>query len=291
MKPLFIIPSLLAGGLVLGSGSIQADNGRHHHDRDPDVSISVHDGKVEIDGIRDLVDQQLQSALDSIDAKNLPPQLRDKLRQRLQKLRGTLDKRLRHLDANDLDQLGAVLGQMGEEIGHEMEGLGSDMGQWGEQFGQQFGQRFGKAWTKQLNHQLHGHAVHVITNSNDDNDDDLATGADVDDDDGDVDDAVRDLGDLQLQQPQRDAIAKLRADSERQIEQAKRALDSASQALHDALESDTATDVEIARAIDAITQQEATIRKARILSWVNARRVLDDSQRKRVERAAKAKTR
>jgi hypothetical protein len=274
---------------VLGGGSIQADNGHHHHDRGPDVSVSVHDGQVEIDGIREMVDQQLESALDSIDAKNLPPQLRDKLRQRLQKLRGTLDKRLRHLDVKDLDQLGAELGQMGEEIGREMEGLGSDMGQWGEQFGQQFGQQFSKKWTKKL--QMNGRHGRIVVNNNDDSDDDLAGGPDVDDADADFDDVVRDLGDLQLQQPQRDAIAKLRADSERQIAQAKRSIETASQTLHDALESDTSTDIEIAREIDMISQQEATIRKARILSWVNARRVLDDAQRKRVEHAAKSKTR
>ena len=49
--------------------------------------------------------------------------------------------------------------------------------------------------------------------------------------------------------------------------------------------------LEMGKSIDAVTQQEAAIRKARILAWVNARRVLDDAQRKKVEAAAaKAKT-
>jgi hypothetical protein len=108
----------------------------------------------------------------------------------------------------------------------------------------------------------------------------------MDDDDGDDADAARGLGDLSLKQPQRDAIARLRADSERQIEAAKHALDAAEHQLHDEIDNPDTSDAELARAIDAVSQQEAAIRKARILAWHGARRVLDDGQRRRVEAAA-----
>ena len=49
-------------------------------------------------------------------------------------------------------------------------------------------------------------------------------------------------------------------------------------------------DAEITRLVDQISAQEAVIRKSRILAWAQARRVLDDGQRKKIEDAAKKKT-
>jgi multidrug resistance efflux pump len=98
---------------------------------------------------------------------------------------------------------------------------------------------------------------------------------------------VRDLGDLKLKAPQRDALRKLRAESDAKVANAKRDLDRAEAQLQKAIENVNASDADIARAIDAVAQQEATIRKARILTWVNARRMLDDSQRQKVEGAAR----
>jgi hypothetical protein len=42
---------------------------------------------------------------------------------------------------------------------------------------------------------------------------------------------------------------------------------------------------QVARAVEAVTAAEGELRKAKILSWVDARHVLDDGQRKRVEGA------
>ncbi len=119
----------------------------------------------------------------------------------------------------------------------------------------------------------------------DDDDDDLP-GTSADDDDSDADDAAADLGDLSLQPQQRQQIAQLRADTQRQVEAAKRALDQASANLERQIANPSASDAEISRAIDAVTQSEAAIRKARILSWHHARAILDDTQRSKVEGAA-----
>lgn len=63
-------------------------------------------------------------------------------------------------------------------------------------------------------------------------------------------------------------------------------MDLASDALKKQLDNPATNDADIARSIDVVTQQEAAIRKARILAWHDARRVLDDAQRRKVEDAA-----
>jgi Spy/CpxP family protein refolding chaperone len=101
--------------------------------------------------------------------------------------------------------------------------------------------------------------------------------------------AIKDLGDLALKPAQRDAITKLRKDSDKTVAEAKRQLDQLAGKLHDSLGNKTVTDAEVAKYVDQISAQEAVIRKARLIAWVNARRVLDDAQRKRVEDAANKK--
>lgn len=238
------------------------------------VSVSIHDGKVEIDGVKEMVDAQLKTALESLNHANLPPDVRAKLEQRLSKVRATLDKRMANMKSTDLDQLGDEMGKMGDEIGKEMEDFGHDMEKWGDKFGKDFG----KQWNHGSGH-VHGN-MH-----DDDDDDDLSSIPDIEDQD-DLDDAVRNLGDLSLKPPQREAIAKLRTDSDKQVAAAKQALDKASEALHKQLDNPATSDADIAKSIDAVAQQEAAIRKARILAWHGARRVLDDAQRKKIEGAA-----
>jgi hypothetical protein len=166
-----------------------------------------------------------------------------------------------------------------EQLGREMDRFGREMGKWGEEFGQQMAQDMAQRYGH-----FHGPGQVDADDGNDDGDSGMP---DVDDgDDGDDGDAARGLGDLSLKPPQREAIARLRADSERQIEAAKHALEAAERQLHDEIDNPDTSDAELARAIDAVSQQEAAIRKARILAWHGARRVLDDSQRHRVEGAA-----
>jgi hypothetical protein len=191
------------------------------------------------------------------------------------------------MDVKDMDELGEELGRLGEEIGEEMEQFGEEMDQFGKDM-DQFGKDFEKQWSKDFGKQFrkqwgpHGPQDHDVDVDIDLPD--MPDPADVDDD------IVRDLGDLSLSQPQRDQLKKLRTDSDAKVAQAKQALEKASDALEKQLKNPNASDADIARSIDAVAQQEAAIRKARILAWVNARRMLDDGQRKKVEGAAKGRT-
>ena len=316
-----VLPSMLAGGVLFGSAFSHADDGRSRGgfwpqaqptvvaQADPKqpktpippippapphaspippmppmppkhagsgISVSIHGGKVEIDGLKDMIDGHIQAALDMVRAnKSIPPDVRAKLEKRLDKVKETLQKRLAHLDINDLDQLGDELGKMGDEIGDQMDEFGKEMEKYGKTFDNK---NFGKNW----NFGRHAHD----DDDDDDDDDKLTSVPDIDDQD-DLDDKVNDLGDLSLKGPQRDAIKKLRADSDKQVAAAKKALDQASTTLKKQLDNPASSDADIAKSIDAVTQQEAQIRKARILAWHNARRVLDDAQRKKVEDAAK----
>jgi hypothetical protein len=277
MRPhYFLVAALLFGGLLRAEPDKKTPP-----KKDDGISVQIHDGKVEVDGVQDMIQERLDDAFDSIDLDDVPAPVREKLKERLGKLRGKIGARLKNLNAKDLDQLGKELDKMGEDIGKEMEGLGSDMDKWSKDFGKQFGEKFAKKFPKG------GFKLHI---GHDDDDDDVPGVPDIDDAD-DLADAVKDMGDLKLQQPQKDQLTKLRADSDKQVAAAKQALETASKTLHDQLENGKASDADIAKSIDAVTQQEAAIRKARILAWVNARRVLDDAQRKKVEgAAAKAKT-
>jgi hypothetical protein len=147
---------------------------------------------------------------------------------------------------------------------------------------------FGKNWGKNWGKNQHHWKVDVDSDNDNDSDDEQVDSVPDIDDQEDMDDAVRNLGDLSLQGPQRDQIQRLRADSDRQVAVAKQQLDRASNELQRQLDNVSASDADIARAIDAVSQQEATIRKARILAWHGARRVLDGAQRRKVEDAARA---
>lgn len=250
------------------------------------VSVQFHDGKLQIDGVNEIVDGAIYEAQEAIKSSGLPAEVRDKLQKHLDKVKESVKARLSHLDANNLDQLGDELGKMGDDIGKQMEEFGKEMEKYGKHVGKDSMKDFGKGWA---------HGGHFKWDSKDkdgdeDNDDnDLPSAPDVDDAD-DLDDAVKSLGDLSLEQPQRAQIQKLRADSDRQVAVAKKQLDQASDTLNKQLDNSATSDADIARSIDAVTQQEAAIRKARILAWHGARRVLDDAQRKKVEdTAAKAK--
>ena len=48
------------------------------------------------------------------------------------------------------------------------------------------------------------------------------------------------------------------------------------------------TDAEVAKYVDQISAQEAALRKARLLAWVSARRLLDTAQKAKLQAATKA---
>ena len=250
------------------------------------VSVSINNGKVQIEGLHDLVLGQIDAARDSIkNNQSIPKDVRDKVSARLDKVRATVDKRLANLKITDMDQLGTEMEKMGEEIEQAMEGLDKDLEKlgkdMGKDFGKNFGKNFGKSWGKNFNF-----------NSNDDDDDDIGAidTPDVDADDDDMKDAIKDLRDMALKPDQKAKINKLRSDSDKAVGTAKKQMDDLSQKLQAALGKPDVTDAEIGRLVDQISAQEATIRKSRIQAWAQARRELSEEQRKRVEDAAKKKT-
>ncbi len=261
------------------------------------IAVEIHDGRVTISGVPELIGSALRSAHDAINSSSLPRTAKDKLNQHIDNVRTKVQARLSHLDVANLDQLGDEMNKMGDDIGKEMDELGEEMEKYGDVLGKDFGTKLAKSLSVGKNLGPKGfhvsiNGVHGTLNTDDDGDDDkLGSPPDVDDDD-ELADAVRDLGDLSLKGPQRDQIQKLRTDSDRAVAAAKKQLDLASDALKKQLDNPATDDAEIARSIDVVTQQEAAIRKARILAWHDARRMLDDAQRKKVEdAAAKAKKR
>jgi Spy/CpxP family protein refolding chaperone len=109
---------------------------------------------------------------------------------------------------------------------------------------------------------------------------------DMDLDLGDLDiDIDVDLDDLGLASDQLDQLREIFDDSRGVIDPAREALDEASNELRDALEDADTDESDIGRLVDAVSAQEAKIRKAEILAWVKSRHLLDDKQRTRVEKA------
>jgi Spy/CpxP family protein refolding chaperone len=258
------------------------------------MSISIHDGKVQIDGIADLVQAQLERVIQVLDnLPDVPPEMRERVKNRVRAVRGKVTARLGRLKSLDLDKIGPEMERMGDEIEREMEGLDKDLSQLGDKFGEKLGKDLGEKLGKDLAKSF------SRSHSSNDSDD-----GDEDSDDGDDEDKAAvalppleaaDPGDplaelkkqLTLGQGQKDQLAKLRADSEHKIELAKRELDVMSNRLHDTLGNPSANEADIERQIDQISAKEATIRKARVLAWVRARSLLSQEQRKQVEAAAK----
>jgi hypothetical protein len=263
------------------------------------MSVSIHDGKIEIDGIEEMVQDQLDRVADVLDnLSDAPPDVRDRVKGRVKSVRDKLKLRLGKLKSLDLDKIGPEMERMGDDIEKDMEGLDKDLEQLGGKLGKHFAEKFGKDFARNFG------PGHLPGNQYRDNSDDGDDDADDDDDDraavalppnvdtdrvdpSDLRAAIADLKDLGLDQSQRELLAKLRADSDRRVADARRELEAMSDRLHDTLGNAGASEDDIARQIDLISQKEATIRKARILAWVKARAVLDGDQRKRVEAAAK----
>ena len=264
------------------------------------MSVSFHDGKIEIDGIEEMVQDQLDRVADVLDnLSDVPPDVRDRVKDRVKSVRDKLGARLGKLKSLDLDKIGPEMERMGDDIEKEMEGLDKDLEQLGGNLGKHFAEKFGKDFARNFGPgRVPAFSSHDHDNSDDgddDADDDgdrtavtLPPGADTDMvDPSDMRAAIADLKDLSLGQGQREQLARLRADSDRQVAEARRELDAMSDRLHDTLGNVGASEADIAQQIELISQKEATIRKARILAWVRARAVLDGDQRKRVEAAAK----
>jgi hypothetical protein len=258
------------------------------------ISISVNGNKVQVHGIDGMVQGQLEAVRQMVrNNPNIPKDLRDKIFSRIDRVKGIVDKRVKNLKVSDLDRLEEELEEMGAELEQAMEGLEEDLEKLGVKLGKDFAGKLAKG---KLKIDL-GKQKHLPDHDDDDDDDDDVDDSDFDSipmspdvDDDDMRDAIGDLKDLALSPNQKDRISKLAADSDRNVAEAKRQLDAKSDQLEAALADSRTSDSAIARMVDEISGHEAQIRKARLLAWVNARRVLDDSQRKKIEAAAQKRT-
>jgi hypothetical protein len=257
-------------------------HGRH---RGSGVSVSIHDGKVELDGIEELVASQLERVDEMLDSMpDAPPGVRERVKAHVRAVRNKLRIRLGELKSLDLDKIGPEMERLGDEIEREMEGLDRDLAQFGDRMGKHFAQKFGKAKVTGG----HDNSDDGDDNDGDDDDDRDAVSADTDVvDPSDMRSAITELKNLALDQSQKTRLAQVRAESERKISDAKRELEVMTTRLHDTLGDASASESEIAKQIDMISATEATIRKARILAWVRVRGMLDKDQRKRVEAATR----
>jgi len=327
-----IVPSLLAGGLILGSSFGRADvtvtrdgrtiviptpptpptppdpwgspGPRHQHQHQQHhMSVSIHDGKVQIDGVRETVNDALKQARSMIESNpSIPPDVRARVLSRLDRVNGIVDRRISKLKSTDIDQLGEEVGKMGEEIGNAMDGLGEDLSKLGDQIGKDVAKQLQKSFKHMSPHVAHTDDSDAVEdNGNSDSDSDTDTDSDSDNDQSavptatatDPDDdaakaAITKLGNLSLDSHQRAVIAQLRTDTERRVGDAKREIDRLSETLRVALDNPSSSEAEVGRYVDQISAQEATIRKARINAWMSARRVLSDDQRAQVAGAAAA---
>ena len=265
-------------------------------------SISIRNGKVHIDGLEGFARHHLEGVREMIrNNPNIPPDVRDKVLARLDTARSIVERRLRNLSSADLDKIGDEMEKMGDELEKAMEGLEDEMEKLGEKLGKDFAKKLGKDLAKGLRP-----GIQIDGRDRDQDRGDGDDGGDGDDDDGDDDrdgdharavvigpdvdtdtrGAIRDLPDLTLRPAQREQIVKLRSSYEQEIARARKQLDDASRRLEIALADLKTSDADIERYVDQVSKYEAAIRKARLLTWVNARRLLDETQRQKIEDAS-----
>ena len=266
--------------------------------RAPGVNVTINGNKIDLSGIDGMVRGQLDGVREMIrNNPNIPPQLRDKIIARIDKVRATVDKRLSKLKGKSLEEVGTELEQMGDEIDQAMDGLEEELEQLGEQLGKDIGKNIGKNFkNKNFKFKFENKNKHGDDKDNEDDEDDEDDN-DVSDsipmtpdmenvDDGDMRDAINDLKGMAIKPQQKEQIAKIRAEADKTVSVARGRLEELSKKLEGALADPRTSTGDIERYVDQISAQEAAIRKARIVSWVKARAVLDDGQRKRIEAAA-----
>ena len=114
------VSSLIAGGLLFGTAVTSAGPGSGAKPptapqppqppqppsppRAPkSITVNIHDGQVQIDGIVNFVDAQIDRALHTLERDHsTPPDVRDKMRKHLEKVRDKTKKRMIKLKVGDL---------------------------------------------------------------------------------------------------------------------------------------------------------------------------------------------
>jgi hypothetical protein len=250
------------------------------------ISVSIKNGKIHIQGLDQLVSGHLQSVRNFLaNNPNLPKDVRDRLMERMDRVTAIVNKNVKQLDTNDLDKLDDQLEKMGDELEKALEGLDADL--------DKLGDKLGKDLAKDIKKNLKIGPNPPDDDHDDDHDD---TDTDTDDDgmanvdpasDVDAQAAVDSLKNFSLKPAQKAEIARLKNVTDKQVEIEKLKLETASKQLEAALESVDVSNKVVEGYVDQITTHEAAIRKARLLQWVESRRMLDADQRKQLEAATR----
>jgi hypothetical protein len=270
----------------------------------PSVRVSVDGHVLDADQIRRMVDAQLAQARAQLQNPNIPARMRAKLARKLDKITAKLDQRLAHIDFNDLGHLQEQMTDLGNELSQSMDGMGDDMEAWGKQLGAEVEQQVMQQVQQQMHIHMNGNGQFHWDSDGGRNEHEDDGDRDHDDDRGDAHDdddnqpaaatrhghvhghaAADRLGDLDLQPQQRERLAEIRTESRKHVAAARAEVAKRSAELETLLHEPEVDRDAVARAVEAVTAAEGEMRKAKILSWVDARRVLDDAQRKRVEGA------
>jgi Spy/CpxP family protein refolding chaperone len=250
---------------------------------------------------------QLEQARAEIESNgSLSPKMRDAILKRLDKAQKVIDKHLKGLKFNgDWDDFGQQMEAFGESMGEAFQGMDADFADLDEVIAKQV--------QKALKHGLKGGIRGGIQIDLGDDDDPVvaplpplpptapvppvppvpsATPPDFDFDDAyDLDmsdmDLSIDLGSLGLSGSQSSTLRSIIEDEQRAVQPAEQQLEQLSEQLRDTLENDDVDEAQIGALVDKMAEREAQIRKARLLAWAKARKLLDDDQRKKVHKAAR----
>ncbi len=313
-----IVMSLLLGGVVFEIGNGQAAPGDDPWQAPPPkppkppkapkppkvnagngISISIRGNKIHIEGLDQLVSGHLKNVRDWLNNNpNLPKDVRDKIVQRMDRVNSIVDKHVKQLDTQDLNKLDDQLEKMGDELEKAMQGLDADLAKLGDKLGKDLAKDITKSLGKDFKFKFGPNVQHDDDDndkSDDDNDKSDDNDSDTDDDDlpnasidpskDDMQASVDMLKNFALKPGQKDAIMKLRVETDAAVETQRKALDEASKQLELALQDVNLSDRDLSRYVDQVTVHEAAIRKARLLSWVKARRELDPDQVQQLEAA------
>jgi hypothetical protein len=315
---IIVLPSMLVGGLLFGFWPARADNGDPWNrgapvppappappampappappaTPPPGATVVIHGpgGKISVENVSEMVRKQLDQARDMVrDSPHIPPQVRATVLARLERVRAAVERRLARMKPSDLKDLGDEVERVSDDIEQAMDGLDEDLTKLGKELSKQFGKQWAKEWKKQWKKQAQEEAEAGEDQSGDgeDGEDGEAAGPPPVDPE-DARNAIADVRGIALQPQQRVQIQRLREQTEKQVAEAQTQLAMLSSKLEEALKNPRVSDDEVKMYVDHISATEATIRKAKLLAWVGARRLLDEQQRAKIEAAARQRSR
>ena len=254
---------------------------------DPDDAALAGAISMAIRGAHSLVDEKLaESRAQIASAQTIPAPMKATILKRLDEAKRMVDQRMTNFHASSMDDFSAQMDGLGNDIGAMMEGLGADMDKLAPQL-----EHFGKG-------NFSFHDTH-------DDDTEAPEPAEVDDDSDDLDDATgtlpgvpsigstpgamsvnvdhydvtMDPAALKLKPAQRDALRLVLADEQHIVEPASARLDIESKHLEETLAAKVVDEAAAARFVDAMSAEETTIRRAKVVAWAKAKKILDDDQR------------